>query len=122
MKKPEPEDCCFGGGLSGSALGTISNGKFSKPGIGRRSCETSILEVTWIDTTAGETFSKMSANDCGAPGGGAKIGAVEAWMRLPPCGVETAPSRTPEPAMAATAIATPERAPTAKAVLLTAIR
>ena len=28
-----------------------------------------------METTAGETFSKMSAKDTGAPGGGAKIGA-----------------------------------------------
>jgi hypothetical protein len=32
------------------------------------------LDVTSICTTAGETCSKMSANDIGAPGGGANIG------------------------------------------------
>ncbi len=37
--------------------------------------------VTLIETTAGETWAKMSANDIGAPGGGAKIGAVEALIR-----------------------------------------
>ena len=29
--------------------------------------------VTLIETTAGDTFSKMSAKDMGAPGGGAKL-------------------------------------------------
>ena len=47
----------------------------------------------------------MSANDCGAPGGGAKIGAVDAWIRLPPCAARSrsAGSFMPAPAMAATA-------------------
>ncbi len=58
----------------------MSNGKFSNPGI-RRNCETSTLDVTLMETTAGETLSKMSANDCGAPGGAAKIGTVDALIR-----------------------------------------
>ncbi len=58
----------------------MSKGKFSKPGI-ERSDLASTLEVTSMDTTAGDTRSKMSANDIGAPGGGAKIVAVEARMK-----------------------------------------
>src|SRR5690348_14080344 len=108
MKKPEPADCWVGsfgwpfsvrppcGGLEGPALpssssspppprplGCRSKGKFSKPGM-RRSALASTREVTLIETTAGETRSKMSANDIGAPGGGAKIGAVEALIRCAP--------------------------------------
>jgi hypothetical protein len=37
-----------------------------------------------METTAGDTRSKMSAKVAGAPGGGAKIGAVEALIS-PPC-------------------------------------
>ena len=37
-------------------------------------------EVTSIVTTAGDTLSKMSANDIGAPGGGAKMVAVDTWV------------------------------------------
>ena len=99
MKKPEPELSCFGGGRLSSPspppLGTISNGKFSKPGIERFSAWISTFEVTWIETTAGETRSKMSAKDSGAPGGGANTGAVDAWIRLPPCGVGQAAGASP---------------------------
>ena len=81
----------------------------------------STFEVTWIETTAGDTRSKMSANDFGAPGGGANTGAVDAWIRLPPWGAVRRGSFTPAPAMAATATLAPPRAPTMNAVLLTAI-
>src|SRR3984957_13431473 len=125
MKKPEPELSCFGGGRlsspSAPPFGTISNGKFSKPGIERFSAWISTFEVTWIETTAGETRSKISANDSGDPGGGAKIGAVEALIRLPPWGAVRFGSFIPAPAMAATATLAPPRAPTTNAVLLTAI-
>ena len=59
----------------------MSKGKFSNPGIARAAALTSTLEVTLIETTAGDTFSKMSAKDIGAPGVEAKTGSVEALIR-----------------------------------------
>jgi hypothetical protein len=75
-----------------------------------RSALASTRLVTLIDTTAGDTWSKMSAKDMGAPGGGAKIGAVEARMS---CGWSAwaAGNLTPAPATAAAITPAPARAP-----------
>ena len=42
--------------------------------------ETLTRSVTLIDTTAGDTFWKMSAKDSGASGGGANMPAVDTWV------------------------------------------
>jgi hypothetical protein len=120
MKKPEPEDMAWGGGAGSSfwpspwpwlgLRGTMLNGKFSKPGI---CCSERRLtrDLTSMETTAGETRSKMSANDIGAPGGGAKMGAVEALIRLD-CSALAGGHCMPEPARAAAATPAPAIAPT----------
>src|SRR5688572_6455504 len=100
MKNPEPADCWvgnrgwpsrfFGAGRGEGAPsssfspapggpGWMLKGKFSNPGM-RLSTLVSTRDVTLIDTTAGETCSKMSAKDIVEPGGGAKIGAVAALI------------------------------------------
>jgi hypothetical protein len=60
----------------------MPKGSPPKPGIWRRASGSTRL-VTLIETTAGETRSKMSAKESGAPGGGAKIGAVDALISPP---------------------------------------
>ena len=70
----------------------------------------SALEVTRIDTTAGDTFSKMSAKDMGAPGAEATTGSVATLIRWPRPLASKAPGRKEAPAMAATAIPAPARA------------
>jgi hypothetical protein len=74
-----------------------------------------------METTAGDTFSKMSAKDIGAPGGGEKlIGVV--CNRLTAAGAASAGAiRKPTPAMAAAATPTPATAPTTNPVFLEAI-
>ncbi len=92
-------------------MGTISKGKFSNPGI-ERSALASTFEVTSMETTAGDTRSKMSANDRGEPGGGAKIVAVEARIRSGRWPALTADQWVPAPARAAAAMPAPATAPT----------
>jgi hypothetical protein len=76
-----------------------------------------------MDTTAGETFSKMSANDIGAPGGGANIiGPVEAVLITAGGGAASAEdTRSPTPARAAAATPAPAIAPTKNPVFLATI-
>ena len=80
------------------------------------------FEVTLIWTTAGETFSKMSAKDIGAPGGGAKAGAPAMATRTG-CGsaAPAVPMRMPTPARAAAATPAPATAPTMKPDFLAVI-
>ena len=68
-------------------------------------------------TTAGATRSKMSAKDSGAPGGGAKIGAVDALIS----GVSAAIAAghcTPTPSAATAGDAEPDSSPGEKTLLL----
>ncbi len=123
MKKPDPDDMAVGGAAPSLSsplplppgawpLGTMSKGKFSKPGMERRVLA-STLEVTSMETTAGDTLSKMSAKDSGEPGGGAKIGAVEARISWGGSPLSMAGRQCiPAPASAAPAMPTPASAPT----------
>src|SRR5271170_257426 len=81
-----------------------------------------MCEVTSIDTTAGDTRWKMSANDNGPPGGGEKAAAVDTGVsdRLRSERAFDWSRRTPPPASAAAA--TPAKAtPMIKPVFMEAM-
>ena len=74
-----------------------------------------------METTAGATRSKMSAKDSGAPGGGAKIGAVDALISGGASAAMAAGHFTPTPATAAAATPRPTTVPAIKPFFLSAI-